>query len=163
MIVTEVKKIKVALSELQRCIPIKIRNFTAGKKFECKDLLPISSLDELEVFDSYLKTRTELTADFTEYLLTLGGNDALSVIKVMVGKTYALQLQSQINWTGKGGKYEMSRSASAACIIECTMFLSNSTRFKTESMFKYHLQHSSDRIRSVNAKNRKQKSEIKFL
>ncbi|XP_037035567.1 longitudinals lacking protein, isoforms H/M/V isoform X12 [Bradysia coprophila] len=163
MMLTEGKKIKVALSELQRCIPIKMGNFTAGKQFECKDLLPISSLDELEVFDSYLKTGTQLKADYTEYLLTLGGKDALSVIKAMVGESYALQLQSQINWTGKGGKYEMSKSASAACIIECTMFLSNSSRFKTEYMFKYHLQHSSDRIRSENAKSRKQKSDTFFL
>lgn len=52
-----------------------------------------------------------------EYLLTLGGKDVLSVIKAMVGETYALQLQRLINWTGKGGKYEMSKSSSAACII----------------------------------------------
>lgn len=52
-----------------------------------------------------------------EYLLTLGGKDVLSVIKAMVGESYALLLQKLINWTGKGGKYEMSKSPSAACII----------------------------------------------
>lgn len=52
-----------------------------------------------------------------EYLLTLGGKDVLSVIKAMVGQTYALELQRKINWTGKGGKYEMSKSPSAACIV----------------------------------------------
>lgn len=52
-----------------------------------------------------------------DYLLTLGGKDVLSVIKAMVGETYALVLQQQINWTGKGGKYQMSKSSSAACII----------------------------------------------
>lgn len=52
-----------------------------------------------------------------KYLLTLGGKDVLSVIKTMVGESYALQLQKEINWTGRGGKYKMSKSASAACII----------------------------------------------
>lgn len=120
-----------------------------------------------------------------EYLLTLGGKGVLSVIEAMVGEIYALQLQRLINWTGKGGKYEMSKSSSASCIIgkyalcfdkelqknnlkfttisECTMFTTNSTRFKTESLFKYHLQHSSDRVRSQTAKSRKVNSEIKLL
>lgn len=57
-----------------------------------------------------------------EFLLTLGGKDVLSVIKGMVGETYALVLQKQINWTGKGGKYEMSKSASAACIVGMDIF-----------------------------------------
>lgn len=60
-----------------------------------------------------------------EYLLTLGGKDVLSVIKAMVGETYSLQLQRLINWTGKGGKYEMSKSSSSACIIGMPTMKSN--------------------------------------
>lgn len=51
-----------------------------------------------------------------EYLLTFTGKDVLSVIKAIVGESYALELQKQINWTGKGKKYEMRKSASADCI-----------------------------------------------
>lgn len=40
------------------------------------------------------------------------------------------------------------------------MLSMNSTRFETESMFKYHLQHSSDRVRSQTAKSLKNKSDI---
>lgn len=61
MILTEVKKIKVALSELKRCIPVKMEK---AKPFQCKDLLPINSLDELKLFDSYIKTGTDFRADY---------------------------------------------------------------------------------------------------
>ncbi|KAJ6642205.1 hypothetical protein Bhyg_07152 [Pseudolycoriella hygida] len=136
-----------------------METFTTAKHFECNDFLPITSLDKLKLFDSYIRTRTNFKAEFMEYLLTLGGKDVLSVIKAMVAETYDLQLQRLINWTGKGGKHEMSKSSSAACIIECTMFSNNSTRFETEAMFKYHLQHSSDRVRSLIAKSCKAKAD----
>lgn len=68
MILTEVKKIKDALSELQRCIPVKIDTFTAAKHFQCKELLPINSLDELRTFDSYIKKGTDFKADYVRNL-----------------------------------------------------------------------------------------------
>lgn len=65
MILTEVKKIKVALSELQRCIPVKLDTFTTtAKHFECKELLPINSVDELIAYDSYIKQGTDFKADY---------------------------------------------------------------------------------------------------
>lgn len=64
MILTEVKKIKVALSELQRCSPVKTETFNAAKHFRCKELLPINSLDELRAYDSYIKNGSDFKADF---------------------------------------------------------------------------------------------------
>lgn len=74
MILTEVKKIKVALSELQRSIPVKMENFTTAKNFQCKELLPINSLDELKVYDSCIKTRTDFKADYVRTLRFLRVN-----------------------------------------------------------------------------------------
>lgn len=64
MLLTEVKKIKVALSVLQRCIPAKTETFTAAKRFECKELLPINSLDELIAYDSHIKQGADFKADY---------------------------------------------------------------------------------------------------
>lgn len=77
MILTEVKKIKVALSELRRSIPVKMENFTTAKSFQCKELLPINSLDELKVYDSCIKNGTDFKADFVRKLRILKVNFVL--------------------------------------------------------------------------------------
>lgn len=64
MMLKEVKKIKISMSELQRCIPVTMETVTIAKQFECKDVLPISSLDELKLFDSYIKNGTDFKADY---------------------------------------------------------------------------------------------------
>lgn len=40
----------------------------------------------------------------------------------MVKQSYSLELQRKINWSGKGGKYEMGKSESAECIIGKKIF-----------------------------------------
>lgn len=64
MILTEVMKIKVALSELQRCIPVKLETRTTSKNFQCKELLPINSLEELAIYDSYIENGTNFKSDY---------------------------------------------------------------------------------------------------
>lgn len=70
MILTEVKKIKVALSELQRCIPGKMETFATAKLYQCRELLPINSLDELQIYDSYIENGTDFKADYVRSDLT---------------------------------------------------------------------------------------------
>lgn len=69
MILTEVMKIKVALNELQKCIPTSMEAFTPSKYFQCKEMLPINSVDELIAYDSNIQKETNFKTDFVRHLV----------------------------------------------------------------------------------------------
>lgn len=64
MILTEVMKIKVALNELQKCIPAGMEAFTPSKYFQCKEFLPINSLEELKIYDFNIQNGTNFKTDY---------------------------------------------------------------------------------------------------
>ncbi|KAF5272560.1 hypothetical protein FQR65_LT00173 [Abscondita terminalis] len=115
---------------------------------------PLDTLEKIQQLDECLKeNENNSQQEFKSFLLQLGGTTLKAAIKCMVKELYTLEVQQLLNYSGREGKFSTKNLMQTNLIIEVMQRNTNKTRVEAVNEYMYHMQHVTDRVRSLKKKN----------
>lgn len=117
---------------------------------------PLKSVEEIKRLEEIFKEKPERVQQFHTMLSSLGGDSLKAVIKFIIKKVYDLDVQDKINYSGREQKFRMADLKQTNVIIEVMKNGVKDAKYSDAySEYRYHLQHSGDRIKTNQRKRQR--------